>query len=133
MEFAFSTSLGCNRAKFSRFTVPLARYSRLPLVVSQRPREDSNLQPSASEAESSQFLSIQGERVTIPQKSRYPERYPSEQTNDYPDRPTTTGSQQAQPNDGDFAKALLMIATLPLTDTEKAEAVRRMMNRKESV
>ena len=33
----------------------------------------------------------------------------------------------------DFANALLMIATLPFTDTEKAEAVRRMMNWKESV
>ena len=31
------------------------------------------------------------------------------------------------PSDGDFAKTLLMIATLPLSDSDKAEAVRRLL------
>jgi hypothetical protein len=30
-------------------------------------------------------------------------------------------------NEGGFAKALLMIASLPLSDAEKADAVRRLM------
>ena len=38
-----------------------------------------------------------------------------------------------QADSGDFAKALLMIATLSLTDAEKAEAVRRLMKGRESV
>ncbi len=32
-----------------------------------------------------------------------------------------------QPGDGDFTKALLMIASLPLSDADKAEAVRRLL------
>ena len=51
----------------------------------------------------------------------------------------TTGCTTKPQNDNatvasdDFAKALLMIATLPLTDTEKAEAVRRLMAAKGTV
>ena len=33
-------------------------------------------------------------------------------------------------SEGDFAKALLMIASLPLSDADKAEAVRRLLNGK---
>ena len=36
-----------------------------------------------------------------------------------------------QPGDGDFTKALLMITSLPLSDADKAEAVRRWLSTKE--
>ena len=38
----------------------------------------------------------------------------------------------AEPPAGDFAAALMMIAALPLTDAEKAEAVRRLLAGRES-
>ena len=41
--------------------------------------------------------------------------------------PAAAPETVAQPPAGDFAAALAMIATLPLSDAEKAEAVRRLL------
>jgi hypothetical protein len=38
-----------------------------------------------------------------------------------------TPASAVESNEGGFAKALLMIASLPLSDAEKADAVRRLM------
>ena len=39
-----------------------------------------------------------------------------------------TPAAKPEPHAGDFAAALMMIAVLPLTDAEKAEAVRRLLS-----
>ncbi len=84
-------------------------------------REGSNLQPSASEAGGVGFEVMAGNELRQAGNPVAPDVAPA--------KPKTS---EHEPAETDFAAALLMIAGLPLSDADKAEAVKRLLRGKET-
>ena len=99
----------------------------------QRGRRDSNPQPPDRQSDGLGFVGVSGKELTEDGNVRSTCGSTSTRKKSVPNKPTDTAPVGNQADSGDFAKALLMIATLSLTDAEKAEAVRRLMAGRETV
>ena len=114
--------------KTASFTGPAKRKTKCS-------REGSNLQPSASEAGGSGFQVGTGQELHQPVAPVCTSVCTSEPPNCRQrgaDVAAVGGGQTptegpSQPGESDFAAALRMIAGLPLSDAERAEAVRRLL------
>ena len=86
------------------------------------PRQESNLQPSASEAESTELQAGTCQELRQDELPLVPMLVPE-------DRKTGKNGLDMTPKpvETDFAAALKMLAMLPLSDEERAEAVRRLL------
>jgi len=91
------------------------------------PRQESNLQPSASEADGDVFDQTTAKEVTSTDYGACTTACTSEPKTRRKREPDPTSQPTGKNGSGDFAAALAMIATLPLSDAENAEAVRRLL------
>jgi len=86
---------------------------------------------SASRTQRSSFASDSGKGLTATEDSRCTTGCTSKTKKDRRSRSEavadTAPAAAVESGEGGFAKALLMIALLPLSDAEKADAVRRLM------
>jgi len=90
----------------------------------KRPRGDLNPQPPDRQSGDVEFQPVTLQLVTEADDSVSPCVSPIDRVSE-----TTPGNSYGQPPD-DFGAALAMIATLPLSDDEKAEAVRRLLSQR---
>ena len=100
-----------NLANGSQIAVSIADDGKPKLA-----REDSNLQLPDPESEGTES------------QNRFQSQFTETTANACTNEPGTT---KADPDGGNFAEALVMIAQLPLSDAEKVDAVRRLLGKAE--
>jgi hypothetical protein len=100
--------------------------------IKKCPRQESNLQPSASEAESTELQAGTCQELGQDESPLVPMLVPDDRKSDE-NGPSVAVSKtvEVMPEaaETDFVAAVKMLAMLPLSDAERAETIRRLLRR----
>ncbi len=88
-----------------------------------------NLRPLAPKAKGAGSQGVNSQELTNAAKNGCPDGCTEKPAEHPSDEANTTDTPDAGPMGEHFAEAVAMLARLPLTDTERAEAVRRLLAR----